>query len=494
MSLHISATTGCNLGCSYCYENPDRERKQEWVDRQYDIDEIMKTLKEWNTRYPKECPGLHGGEPLLIREEHLEKMFSFMYDNWDNGPSIQTNGTLINDEHIRMFNEYGVNVGVSCDGPVELNKERKAAGERGSDESNITDRTSERLHENIEKCIDAGVDLGIITVLHETNAGDDESFEKLLDWLDWLNQNRVSGHFNPAVPYEDPSTDDVALSGERLKECYLRTWEWMKEESYRSWGPMRDYVDNLLGNQVRNCVNNKCDPANAGAAKIITGDGETTGCGKTWGQYGDGSSFLQGPSNDSQYDQDEERYEVLKQTPGWVTEGEPDMGGCKGCKYWNVCRGGCPGAGQDDDYRNRTHFCQAKYALYEKVEHDLRALLPNIRLITDLPWDAEVGDRAYNWQLDIKPFAAMRPGVEGASAADGAFNHDFGSVRDQVPDEAIPNRTWEETKDFARSKYDEAILTFDDESHSWHADSHNPDAEPPQDDGATLRKVPEDDD
>ena len=39
---------------------------------------------------------------------------------------IQTNGVLINDEHIRMFRDYKVHVGVSVDGPGELNDSRWA--------------------------------------------------------------------------------------------------------------------------------------------------------------------------------------------------------------------------------------------------------------------------------------------------------------------------------------------------------------------------------
>jgi uncharacterized protein len=33
---------------------------------------------------------------------------------------MQTNGTLITEEHIRMFRQYGVQVGISLDGPGEL--------------------------------------------------------------------------------------------------------------------------------------------------------------------------------------------------------------------------------------------------------------------------------------------------------------------------------------------------------------------------------------
>lgn len=437
----------------------------------------MDKLRDWKQKHPNTMPGMHGGEPLLVRKEHLERIFKWINENYDtsqqNKSHIQTNGTLLDDDHIEMFEKYNVHVGISCDGPPDLNQERKAAGERQEEiGGGATEKMSQRTQEAIEKVIDSDASLGVITVLHETNAGTEEKFERLLEWLDYLNENRVYGHFNPAIPYEDvPDGEDIALSGEELKERYLRAWEWMKEEDYRQWGPMSDFVDNLLGNKLGNCVNNKCDVFNAGAAQIITGDGETTGCGKTWGKVGDGVPFLQGDSTGNEYDNTEERYDMLRQTPGWVTEDAPDMGGCKGCKYWNVCQGGGPCAGANHDYRNRTRWCEAKYALYEQVEHDLRAVLPNITLITDFPWDAKLAEHATGWQLDIKPFAAMDPAIEGKSSAWKGYDHDFGPPEERIPDELMPEISWEERKKRAEERYDSQSLVINEEERTIHADS-----------------------
>jgi hypothetical protein len=46
------------------------------------------------------------------------------------------------------------------------------------------------------------------------------------------------------------------------------------------------------------------------------------------------------------------RYEALAQV-------KQSAGGCKGCFWWSYCKGGCPGAGLDGDWRNRTRFCEA---------------------------------------------------------------------------------------------------------------------------------------
>jgi hypothetical protein len=96
-----------------------------------------------------------------------------------------------------------------------------------------------------------------------------------------------------------------------------------------------------------------------------------------------------------------------------------DQGGCKGCKYWSVCNGGCPSSGVDEDWRNRTIWCGAKYTAYEKIEKRMRETFPNIQLVTDLPWDANITEQASHGRLDLKPFAAMRPDVRGRSSDSG---------------------------------------------------------------------------
>lgn len=453
--------------CSHnCYENPERELREEWVSNEYDMDEIFDRLEEWKEKYPNSTPGFHGGEPLLMRADDMEEIMEWIYDEYEEGGHIQTNATMMTERHIELFSKYDWSVGVSCDGPGELNKHR-VAHEGGED---VTRKHTKRTIENIHRMREAGVSVGLIVVLHEANAGTDERLERLLDWIGEMNEIGVSGHYNPAIPYEDVQ-DDISLSPERLKEVYLRTWEWMKEERGRDWDPMRDFVDNLLALKLSNCVNNKCDVFNAGAAKIVKGNGETTGCGKTWSGVGDGGAFLQGPSTGNEYKETEERYDLLKETPGPFTDGEPDMGGCKGCDYWNVCQGGCPSAGMNYDYRNRTIWCEAVYALYEKIEKDIRVIFPNVRTITDLPWDMPIADLASKRKLDIAPFAAMDNSDKGKKSASGAFTHSKGSVFDRVSELLEQETPVDKLYEMYKKQYDEEIITYNPDSGSLHVDS-----------------------
>jgi uncharacterized protein len=449
--------------CSHqCYEEEDRAVNGNDVTDNYDMDAIMEELENFKERYPNEIPGLHGGEPLLLRDEDIETIFEWVYNNYEqvrNGEKythIQTNATLLRDKHIEMFDKYNVNVGISCDGPPELNEHRKAAMREEA-----TDRLSGLTYENIFKLGETSVPVGVIVVVHEGNAGTDERLETLFEWMDKLNQNGISGHFNEMLPYEEIN-QELALSGERLKEVYLKTWEWMKGEPYRTWNPMRDFQDNLLGNSLTDCRVAECDPFDAGAAKIIDGEGETSGCGKTWAAVGDGTPFLQGPSNNSEYNDDQDRERILKDLPGAPETEGPDLGGCKGCRYWSVCHGGCPSAGIDEDHRNRTRWCESKYYLYKRIEEDMRTMFPNIQLVTDLPWDAETHQYASNGVLDIGQFDAMNSQGDGKKkSVYGGFERHKDFPHDMIPQDAMPERTQESIIDEFKQKHGEENVTVD---------------------------------
>lgn len=479
MGVNMVPTTGCNLSCGYCYQNDERNEREQWVQAEYDLDEMKERLLDMKERYPDLVPGLHGGESLLIPKEDIREIYEFIWEHYGDRieagvgrPGIQTNGTLLDEEHIEIFEEYDVSVGISCDGPWPLNEYRVPYGQ---DEEQAK-RTTERTLEAIEMLVESGVGCGLIVVLNQANAGTDERLEKLLEWQTDLCKNKgVTGHWNPGIPYRGQA--EKSLSPERHEEVLLRGWEWVKEEQIRYWNPMREYVDNLLGASLNNCINSKCDPYNAGAARFVTDDGETSGCGKTWNSTGDGPAFLQGPSTGNEYEENLERYDVLKKLPGPYTEGDaPDMGGCRGCKYWNICQGGCPAAGGQDryeegEYRHRTLWCEAVYALYERIERDLRAMFPNITLVTDYPWNVEFADLADSRRLDIAPFAAMDPAESGKSSTYSyGAEHDRGGLWDRVPEEAYPEMGYEELVEFWEKQVGPENVSGDPETGKVHAD------------------------
>ena len=74
--------------------------------------------RNWE-RVQKQLTGeftVFGGEPLLAPIEHLEEVWKFGFERYGKN-GIQTNGTLITDQHIDLFKRYNVQIGISVDGP-----------------------------------------------------------------------------------------------------------------------------------------------------------------------------------------------------------------------------------------------------------------------------------------------------------------------------------------------------------------------------------------
>lgn len=129
----LQPTSFCNIDCSYCYV-PDRQVKglmsMEVMSRVLDslVDEKMLSSR---------CTVCwHAGEPLAAGKRYLEEAFAITTEKLGRHTklqlTIQTNGTLIDDEWIELFRRFDVRVGVSLDGPQWLHdmhrKDRKGRG------------------------------------------------------------------------------------------------------------------------------------------------------------------------------------------------------------------------------------------------------------------------------------------------------------------------------------------------------------------------------
>ncbi|MGB3238280.1 MAG: radical SAM protein, partial [Geitlerinemataceae cyanobacterium] len=68
----------------------------------------------------------HGGEPLLLGATKLREFFTILSSSFQDVEAdvkfgLQTNGTLVDDEIVKVLQEFDVRAGVSIDGPQEWN-------------------------------------------------------------------------------------------------------------------------------------------------------------------------------------------------------------------------------------------------------------------------------------------------------------------------------------------------------------------------------------
>jgi len=323
--LLIKPYLGCNIACKYCYEG--RYRKKHQPKMKYNLEAIFKRMEEFKDLEM----AFHGGEPLTLPRKDIEAILAKIHE-LQGKSSIQTNATCIDDKFIEMFKKYKTSVGISWDGPGELCEYRPGTSKVGS---------------IIERLVKEGISTSLIIVVSKANAGTKQRLNKLKDYLLKLHRLNISGRINPcyvASGYE--------LTMKKMKEAYLDLADFCLQYNLK-WSPFVDIINGLKGKD-RVCTFMGCDPFSTQSATVILGDGSVTNCMRT-NQEG---ILLRHPA---QY---KTRNEILENIP-------QEYGGCKGCKYWTACYGGCPSGAIDNDWRNRTYVCPVWKALFEFYENIL---------------------------------------------------------------------------------------------------------------------------
>ncbi len=324
----IKPYLGCNISCSYCYEKPYRDSHS--VAMQYDLDLVLATIEKLygKSEHGQSIPCLHGGEILCLPKKDVDALLKKVFD-LSGRSSIQTNATKIDDDFVEMFKKYKTNVGVSWDGPEDLSSSRPG---------------TEKVGETMKKLAKDGVSVSNIIVVSKANAGTPEKREKLKNWMLEMKEAGIHGRINPCA-----NSPENELETEELKEFYLEMADFMIKNDMK-WSPFSDIVNGLT-QKGRVCVLSSCDVFNTGSATVILGDGTVSSCMRTNGEH-----VLW--KDDKTYDT---RDEILTQIP-------QEHGGCRGCKFFSACHGGCPTAAIDDDWRNKTYLCPIWKALFEYYE------------------------------------------------------------------------------------------------------------------------------
>lgn len=334
----------CNIRCHYCYQNSQRDAADH--DYRYDMAAMKAAVEREGKRFT-----LFGGEPLLVPERDLAELWSWGLIRFG-GNGIQTNGSLINDRHITMFKRYRVSVGISIDGPCEMNDLRWA----GSLE--VTRRTTERSEKAIRRLCQEKIYPSLIITLHRGNATA-EKLPILLDWLRSLEKLGVRSVRLHILEVDSASVREMyTLSDEENINAFLYFAKAESSFTTLRFDVFEDMRRLLLGKDASTtCIWNACDQYTTAAVRGVEGNGQSSNCGRT---NKDGIDYVKGATPGY------ERYIALYETPY-------AHGGCKDCRFFLMCKGQCPGTALHNDWRNRSEHCRVWMALFEHVERELIA-------------------------------------------------------------------------------------------------------------------------
>jgi len=169
LAFHLLAKPSgatCNLDCKYCFF-----LSKEMLypgDRFRMADEMLETYirQLLDTPSPDVNVAWQGGEPTLMGLDFFKRSIEYVAKHRRPGQTIlhtmQTNGTLLNDEWCAFFKEHDFLIGLSVDGPREMHDAyRVNKGGAGSFDQVMRGWEVLRQHE---------VDLNILCTIHAANA------------------------------------------------------------------------------------------------------------------------------------------------------------------------------------------------------------------------------------------------------------------------------------------------------------------------------------
>jgi uncharacterized protein len=334
----------CNIQCRYCYQEGTRATGN--VTKAYDMEAMVATLDRLGQPF-----SLFGGEIMMMDPHDLEQLMAFGYDR-HGGTSLQTNGTLVSEDHLELFSKYRVRVSISIDGPGSLNDVRWAGS------LNATRRATARTEALIERLCRLGVPPRVTVTLHRLNA-DEARFRILCEWLRFLDRMGVQQVRLHTLETDSADAEDHLRLGHADMLAVMRALRRLEPD----FAALKFDVFNEMAAMLRgeddkaSCIFHACDAYATKAVIGVEGDGRLSNCGRT---YKHGVAFLK--SDKGGY----ERQLALYATP-W------DDGGCKGCRFFLMCKGNCPGTAIGGDWRLRSADCSLWFSLFEDIEHDMLA-------------------------------------------------------------------------------------------------------------------------
>ena len=222
---------------------------------------------------------------------------------------IQTNGTLINDEHIRLFKAYKVSVGVSIDGPGELNDVRW----HGTLEQDPRGHRQERAGDR------APVSRGLSAEPHRHAAprqcrGGPAARSCSVGFTSWSEWAYVRVRLHLLESESEAVRAKYALTVEENVAALLGIAALRRNLKSLEFDLFADMRRMLLGQDESSaCVWNACDPYTTQAVQGVEGHGQRSNCGRT---NKDGIDFVKGDKPGY------ERYLALYATP-------QQAGGCQ---------------------------------------------------------------------------------------------------------------------------------------------------------------------
>jgi uncharacterized protein len=122
----IKVASRCNINCQYCYVYNQGDTNWQNLPKHMSLTTVQAVIEQLGALYAHQrhpfAVVLHGGEPLLLPRAILAHLLHGLNKVLPSSctRSIQTNGTLIDDQILDLCDATGTTLSVSLDGPADI--------------------------------------------------------------------------------------------------------------------------------------------------------------------------------------------------------------------------------------------------------------------------------------------------------------------------------------------------------------------------------------
>lgn len=320
------ASSLCNYKCSYCFYNDVAAHRSEsclGIMSDQTVDSIIeKTIGYFNEPVTITY-AFQGGEPTCAGIEYFKKFIAKVNENKSDFHviqyAIQTNGSLLDDEWIKLLKKNNFLVGISLDGFQE-NHDYFRMNQQG-------EKTFDEIFSTYKKLVEYEIDVNVLTVLTSKLS---KHAKKLYEFY---KSNQIEYiQLIPCLPDLNNSDDNFALKPEEFASFYKEFFdEWVVELNsgmYRSVTFFDNMIPLFVGRPPQQCgFLGFCN-----VQFVLEADGSVYPCDfYVLDQYKLGNI-----NNDSIVD-----LSKSKIATEFKNEKRRSCNECSVCKYYKICYGNC---------------------------------------------------------------------------------------------------------------------------------------------------------
>lgn len=344
------ASAVCNLDCSYCfYLDRSADPYKALPARRMTLETLERLVDTYLFySYPNSTFAFQGGEPTLAGLPFFEKLVEYQQRLGRNGQAVsnalQTNGVLLDESWCDLFRSYDWLLGVSLDGPEEVNDLYRYNKEgRG---------TWKRVMQSIELLKKKRVEFNVLCVLSQANVGKAKELYKFyrglgIDNLQYIPLAEFDAEGNP-LPF--------TITPEQYGRFLCETFElWWPERMRMRIRFFDNIAEALAGQKPGNCtMHETCD-----SYVVVEYNGDVYPC----------DFFVEGSWKLGNIELDTWP-EIARRTRRYSFASKKTLAHaeCQVCEYQSICHGGCPKFrhGARGQFEDLDYFCQAYKMIYAR--------------------------------------------------------------------------------------------------------------------------------